>query len=98
LAGDRTKSNLAIRRVGVRYAMKVLVENLETHRFYARNGRWVLEREKAYDFKNTGAAMSFCFDKNLRIAQLLIIFPGNANEISMPVPSRRPDNPWPSLF
>ena len=65
--------------------MKVLVQNPITSQFYQDPEHWTSEHKKALVFEDSYSAMQFCLEHELSDMQVVLKFPDEQYDLSMPV-------------
>jgi hypothetical protein len=53
---------------------RILIQSIETGRYFKAPDKWCLPKEEAVDFKTPADARAFCQEQNLRKVRLLMDF------------------------
>ena len=65
--------------------MKVLLCNNRTGLYYEASGRWGADREQAYDFAETHAAIQFATQNGLTGVELVLTYGEPALDVRVPL-------------
>jgi hypothetical protein len=70
--------------------MRVLLCNNRSGLYYEASGRWSANREGAYDFNNSHAAIRFASDSGLKGVELVLAYEDPSLDVTLPLekPSR----------
>jgi len=70
--------------------VKVFLCNNRAGTYYQKSGRWVLERQDAFDFGDAQSAIKFAIEAGLKGVELILAYEDPAQDIALPLekPSR----------
>jgi hypothetical protein len=64
---------------------KLLVRNVKSRKFLRQTGRWTKRAEAAFNFPNLINAIHTCLAKDIKEAELILRFEGEAEDRSFPL-------------